>query len=96
MNWDCQVKEKLKGMVSKIPVFHRRITEEAVTKRAEENAGARNAGQVEEEDVISAFFCDVPSPFYSMMVRLLEQSGFDYKKYGFPKKRLPPGRQGKR
>lgn len=96
MNWNPEVKEKLAGMVAKIPVFHRHITEEAVIKRAQENAAARNAAQVEEEDVIGAFFSDVPSPFYSMMVRLLEQTGFDYKKYGFPKERLTcSGRQGK-
>jgi len=71
-------------MISKIPIFHRRITEEAVTKKAEEIASQRNSNQVQEQDVISAFFTDVPSPFYSMMVRLLEQAGFDYRKYGFP------------
>lgn len=72
-------------MIEKIPVFHRRITESVVTKRAEENAVSRNSPQVEEEDVIFAFFSDVPSPFYSMMVRLLEKSGFDYRKYGYGK-----------
>lgn len=85
MNWDTKTQDKLKQMIEKIPVFHRRITESVVTKKAEENAFRRNAGQVEEEDVIFAFFSDVPSPFYSMMVRLLEKSGFDYRKYGFPK-----------
>ncbi|MDD2689903.1 MAG: hypothetical protein PHT41_07130 [Candidatus Omnitrophica bacterium] len=85
MDWEKKTEDKFKLMISKIPVFHRRITEQAVTKKATEFAGLRNAGRVEEEDVISAFFTDVPSPFYSMMVRLLEQTGFDYKKYGFPK-----------
>lgn len=85
MDWSPQVQEKFKAMTAKIPVFHRHITEVAVTGRAEENAKTRNAECVEEQDVISAFFSDVPSPFYSMMVRLLEQAGFDYKKYGFPK-----------
>ena len=85
MDWNTDTKDKLEGMITKIPVFHRGITQEAVTKRAEENARVRNSVQVEEQDVIGAFFTDVPSPFYSMMVRLLEQSGFDYKKYGFPK-----------
>jgi hypothetical protein len=85
MDWDSKTQEKFKGFISKIPIFHRHITEEAVTKRAEENALARMASKVEEQDVIAAFFSDVPSPFYSMMVRLLEQTGFDYKKYGFPK-----------
>jgi hypothetical protein len=85
INWEPKTQDKFKLMVSKIPIFHRHIAEEAVTKQAEENAWLRNSEQVEEEDVISAFFSDVPSPFYSMMVHLLEQSGFDYKKYGFPK-----------
>ncbi len=85
MEWDHEVKERLRVMISRIPVFHRHITQEAVTKRAEELARARGSGHVEEQDVVSAFFSDVPSPFYSMMVRLLEESGFDYRKYGFPK-----------
>ena len=85
MNWDINTQNKLNAMIAKIPVFHRRITQEAVIKKAEELAISRKAAAVEEIDVISAFFCDVPSPFYSMMIRLLEQSGFDYKKYGFPK-----------
>ena len=85
MHWEAKTQEKFKLFISKIPVFHRHITEEAVTKRAQENAALRKAQQIEEEDVITAFFSDVPSPFYSMMVRLLEQTGFDYKKYGFPK-----------
>lgn len=85
MDWDAGTQQKFQAMISKIPVFHRRLTEEVVTKRAQENAALRNSAQVEEQDVISAFFSDVPSPFYSMMVRLLEQSGFDYRKYGYPK-----------
>jgi len=85
MYWEPKTQEKFKLMISRIPIFHRRITEEAVTKQAEENALSRNAQEVQEQDVISAFFSDVPSPFYNMMVRLLEQTGFDYKKYGFPR-----------
>lgn len=85
MDWDDKTLEKFKLMISKIPVFHRRITEEAVIIRAQEIAKARNSLKIEEFDVVSAFFSDVPSPFYSMMVRLLDQTGFDYKKYGFPK-----------
>ncbi|MCM8795201.1 MAG: hypothetical protein NC928_00705 [Candidatus Omnitrophica bacterium] len=85
MDWDKQTRKKFNSFISKIPLFHRRITQEAVTKRAEEIAKLRNAAQIEEEDVVAALFSDVPIAFYSMMVRLLEQSGFDYKKYGFPK-----------
>lgn len=85
MEWDNKTQEKFKTMISKIPVFHRRITEETVIRKAEENAKNRNDSQIKEQDVVSAFFSDVPSAFYSMMIRLLEQTGFDYKKYGFPR-----------
>lgn len=87
MNWEPNTQVKFKAMIAKIPVFHRAITEATVTKRAQEVAGQRNSQAITEGDVIAAFFSDVPSPFYSMMIRLLEQSGFDYKKYGFPKER---------
>ena len=85
MDWDSKTQDKFKVFISKIPVFHRHITEEAVVKMAEENVRLRSGLKVEEQDVVAAFFSGVPSPFYSMMVRLLEQTGFDYKKYGFPK-----------
>lgn len=85
MNWEKETENKFKILISKIPVFHRHITESVVTRQAEKIANTRNCPQVEEQDVIAAFFSDVPSPFYSMMVRLLGQNGFDYKKYGFPK-----------
>ncbi|MDD5560930.1 MAG: hypothetical protein PHT50_02215 [Candidatus Omnitrophica bacterium] len=85
MIWEARTKEKFELLISKIPVFHRRITESVVTQQAQNNALLRKSSQVEEQDVVAAFFSDVPSPFYSMMVRLLEQNGFNYKKYGFPK-----------
>jgi hypothetical protein len=85
MDWEVTAQQKFQALIAKIPVFHRRITEAAVIKRAEENAQARHAACVQEQDIIAAFFSDVPSPFYSMMVRLLEQGGFDYRKYGFPR-----------
>ncbi|RJP29501.1 MAG: hypothetical protein C4533_00465 [Candidatus Omnitrophota bacterium] len=89
MEWDKNTEDKFKLFISKIPIFHRGITEIAVRKRAEENAISRKSAIIQEQDVLSAFFSDVPSPFYSMMVRVMEQSGFDYKKYGFPKSTNP-------
>ena len=85
MIWEDKTDTKFKVLISKIPVFHRHITESVVRRQAQEIAAKRNASLVEEQDVVAAFFSDVPSPFYSMMVRLLGQNGFDYKKYGFPK-----------
>jgi len=86
MVWESSTEKKFKVLISKIPVFHRHITESVVMREAEINANKRKSSQVEDEDVVSAFFSDVPSPFYSMMLRLLEQNGFNYKAYGFPRK----------
>lgn len=86
MDWEPKTEEKFKIVIQKLPIFHRHIAESAVNKKAQINAKSRKAPWVEEEDVIAAFFSDVPSPFYSMMIRLLEQTGFDYKKYGYPKR----------
>jgi len=85
MVWETITEGKFKVLISKIPIFHRQIAESVVRRQAEEIAVKRNASQVQEQDVVAAFFSDVPSPFYSMMIRLLGQNGFDYKKYGFPK-----------
>ncbi|MFH1856846.1 MAG: hypothetical protein ABH836_06485 [Candidatus Omnitrophota bacterium] len=85
MEWDIRTKEKFETIISKMPLFHRGIANCAVSKKAEEIAGLKPVPLVEEEEVIKAFFSEVPTPFYSMMIRLLEQCEFDYKKYGFPK-----------
>lgn len=79
--------ERFKTVISKIPLFHMGIAENAVRVKAEENARLRGAQRVEEKDVVSAFFTDVPIPFYSIMIRLLDQNDIDYKKYGFPENR---------
>lgn len=84
MDWDIKTQEKFNLAISKMPVFHRRIAEVATTQKAIENAIRRKARLVEEQDVVSAFFSEVPKPFYSLMIRLLEDVGFDYKKYGYP------------
>ncbi|HBG62417.1 MAG: hypothetical protein A2Y03_03740 [Omnitrophica WOR_2 bacterium GWF2_38_59] len=81
MEWNLQAESKYKKMLSKIPLFHRQITQEVVDKMAPQNAQERQSKFVEEEDIIKAFLCEVPQTFYSIMIRLMEDVGFDYKKY---------------
>lgn len=81
LKWEEQAKAKYDHMVGNIPLFHREIAKTVVNKKAEILARDRGATQVEEEDIVRAFFTEVPMTFYSLMIRLLEQSGFDYKKY---------------
>lgn len=81
MQWNKEAEAKYNKMLGKIPIFHRHITQEVVDKMAPQNAQERGAQFVEEEDIIKAFLCEVPQTFYSIMIRLMDDVGFDYKKY---------------
>ena len=85
LSWDSEVKEKFDTFISKMPVFHRRIAEELITEGATLNAQKRNANAINEEDLLNAIFSGVPETFYTMMLRLLDELRFDYKKYGLPR-----------
>lgn len=81
LQWDEEVLKKFNQMIAKMPLFHRRIAEDLVRNKSEANARARSSNAVEEKDVVSAFFSEVPKPFYSLMIRLLDGVGFNYKEY---------------
>lgn len=81
MNWDAATQKKYDAMIAKIPLFHREITKKIVPIKAEENAKARGSAAIEEGDVIQAFLTEVPKAFYSLMIRLMDDVGFNHKPY---------------
>lgn len=85
ISWEPEVRRKFDIFISKMPLFHRRIAEELVTEQVMLNAKGRDSHIINEEDLLNAIFSEVPKPFYTMMIRLLDELGFDYKKYGLPK-----------
>ena len=80
MNWEKNTQAKYDLMIAKIPLFHREITKKIVPLKAEENAKTRGSSVIEEPDVVQAFLTEVPKAFYSLMIRLMDDVGFDYKK----------------
>lgn len=81
IDWEPDVRQKYERMIAKIPLFHREIAKIVVDKKAPMLARERGAAMVQEQDIIRAFFSEVPMAFYSLMIRLLDEVGFDYKKY---------------
>ena len=81
LEWEQKASDKYKEMISKIPLFHREIAKKVVDRKAVINARERGADLVEEPDIVKAFLTEVPMAFYSLMIRLLDEVGFDYKKY---------------
>ena len=81
IQWERELEDKFNLMISKIPTFHRQIAELVAKTAAEDYARQRNSPKVGEEDVVRAFLDEVPKPFYSMMIKLFDDVGFDYRKY---------------
>ncbi len=81
IQWEAEAREKYDKMISIMPMFHRGIAKEVVDKKAVINAQERGAHQVEEEDIVRAFLTEVPKAFYSLMIRIMDEVGFDAKKY---------------
>lgn len=81
VEWNAKALEKYKLIISKIPIFHRNIAKVVVDKKSLSNAQERGSGMIEESDIVSAFFSEVPKAFYSLMIRLFDEVKFDYKKY---------------
>ena len=79
MKWEPLALGKYNKMLNLIPIFHRGLAKEVVNKKAEQNALGRGAMQVEETDIVSAFTSEVPKAFYSLMIRIMDEVGFNYK-----------------
>ena len=81
MEWDKDSLEKFELMITKIPLFHRDIAHEVVLQKAEINAKERDSSKVAQDDIVSAFLTEVPKAFYSLLIRLMDEVGFDYQKF---------------
>ncbi|MDP2654758.1 MAG: hypothetical protein Q8Q08_12130 [Candidatus Omnitrophota bacterium] len=81
LQWETGSSERFNRIIARIPVFHREIAKQVVQKKAELNAAARGAAVVADDDIIAAFFSEVPKAFYSLMIRLLDESGFNYREH---------------
>jgi len=81
MKWEPQALAKYNKMLNLIPHFHRGLAKEVVNIKAEQNAIERKSSQVEEKDIICSFLSEVPKAFYSLMIRIMDEVGFDYKTY---------------
>ena len=81
LQWEKEARQKFDSMIARIPLFHREIAKKVAFKRAEINALERKSNLVEESDIVRAFLSEVPKAFFSLMIRLFQEVGFDYKEH---------------
>ena len=76
MDWNRDAREKFERMLAMIPFFQRKMAERLAGKKAEANAAARDAAEVEEPDIVGAFISETPAPFQGMMRDTAVKAGF--------------------
>ena len=81
--WSKHAQGVFNKLVKKTPVFIRSVVKEKVSKKAESFAQENNREQVEEKDVVDAFFIETPFGFHGPMKCDMEEFGIDYQKYGY-------------
>ncbi len=79
--WKEETKIKRDKIIENLPQFHRTIAEQLIKQKSEELAKKRNSQEVEDKDLITAFFQEVPPAFKGMLQRLLTQLNVDYSQY---------------
>lgn len=81
VRWEKEVEHKFKQAIAKMPLFQRRVAEKLVKKKAEKLTQEKNKGAVSEEELVVAFFKEVPPVFKGMMKNMLKDVGIEYTKY---------------
>ena len=79
--WNGETKSKCDKIIENLPQFHRTIAEQLIKEKSEQLAKARDSKEVEDKDLIVAFFQEVPPAFKEMLQRLLNQLNIDYSQY---------------
>lgn len=85
MLWQKSTQDKFDQMIEKIPVFLRGVAKEKVAKRAENFAGQGNRHEVNDKDMVDAFFKETPFGFHGPLKTDMEDLGIDYTQYGHEK-----------
>ena len=81
IQWHQEAKDNFDKVIENLPQFHRSIAQIFVKEKAQELAQSRNSVTVENQDLITAFFQEVPPAFRDMMKRLFTQQQIDYSQY---------------
>ena len=80
--WEDSTQERFQQMLEKIPAFMRPIAEDKVSRKAEDLAFNEGRSEVNEKDMIDAFFKATPFGFHGPMKEDMKSLGIDYTKYG--------------
>ena len=83
ISWEKDTECKFKQMMEKVPVFLRGMAEKQISQKAEQIVKGDNRAEVNEKDMVDAFFAATPFGFHGPMKTDMEDLDIDYTKYGY-------------
>ncbi|OGX34140.1 MAG: hypothetical protein A3C36_04645 [Omnitrophica WOR_2 bacterium RIFCSPHIGHO2_02_FULL_52_10] len=83
MAWEKDAREKFELMLEKIPAVLRSIAQKKVSQKAEKLALENGRREVQEKDMVDAFFSETPFGFHGPMKTDMESLDIDYTQYGY-------------
>ncbi len=84
-SWNKETQEKFNQMIGKVPVFLRDMATEKVSQKATMLAEKDGRSEMNEKDLVNAFFEATPFGFHGPMKTDMEAIGIDYTQYGHDK-----------
>ncbi|MCM8800109.1 MAG: hypothetical protein NC900_05235 [Candidatus Omnitrophica bacterium] len=78
ITWTKEAEETFKKILDHLPQFHRSIAQRLVKEKAEIIASEKGLNEVSKQQLIEAFFEEVPPAFKQMMERLFHQLGIEF------------------
>ena len=82
MAWERKTQTQFDQMIQKIPAVLRGLAQKKVSQRAEKFAVENGHREVQEKDMIDAFFSETPFGFHGPMKVDMESLNIDYMQYG--------------
>ena len=85
ISWDKATEDNFFKILEEIPALIRGVAETLVSKKAEKLALSENRQEINEKDMVDAFFAETPAGFVPAMKESMNQLKIDYTKYGHEK-----------
>ena len=85
IGWNKATEDNFFKILEEIPALIRGIAETLVSKKAEKLALSENRQEINEKDMVDAFFAETPGGFVPAMKESMNQLKIDYTQYGHEK-----------
>ena len=83
--WNKTCEEQFLTILEQIPAMIRPIAETRVSKKAISIVSEDNRDQINEKDMVDAFFAETPPGFIPQMKTSMKDLNIDYTQYGYEK-----------